>query len=237
MSNGLFEIIIIALIAAVLIWRLRSILGRHSEDDAPRHGPYTQQNSRTAAPGTNGNVIQMPSTSKPMPSRAEQEEPIDFARYVAPGSSAQQGLMDLHAADRSFHPASFIAGAKSAYEMIVTAFASGDRSTLKPLLSDTVYSQFEAAITDREQKNLTIDSEFIGVDKTEILDAGVTDRIAKVTIKFLSDLVTTTKNDEGRVVEGDPTKIKRVTDIWTFARDVGSSDPNWKLVGTSAATS
>ena len=70
MSNGLFEIIIIALIAAVLIWRLRSILGRHSEDDAPRHGPYTQQNSHSAAPGANGNVIQMPSTLKPAPATA-----------------------------------------------------------------------------------------------------------------------------------------------------------------------
>ena len=144
--------------------------------------------------------------------------------------------MDLHAADHAFHPASFIAGAKSAYEMIVTAFAAGDRTALKPLLSDTVYSQFESAISDREQKNLTLESEFIGVDKTEILEANVTDKIAKVTIKFLSDLVTSTKNADGKVVEGDPTKIKRVIDVWTFARDIRSSDPNWKLVGTSAAT-
>jgi len=236
--NGLIEIILLALIAGFLIWRLRSILGRRTEDEGSQRGPYSHQKSQSARSRTsaNGNVIPIPSSAKASDVRHEQEEPIDFSKFAPAGSAVHNGLIDLSRADGSFHPAEFIAGAKSAYEIIVMAFANGDRQTLKSLLADPVYKRFEHAIEQREKQNLTVESEFIGVERADFLDVSLKDRVAKITIKFISDLVSITRNEDGNVVEGDPTKIKRVTDVWTFSRDVGSSDPNWKLVGTAAAT-
>lgn len=232
------DIILLALIAGFLIWRLRSVLGRRTEDEGSQNPPFTNRNSQERGTRTNrnGNVIPLPASSNGNDLRTKQEEPIDFSQYAPKGSTVQKALYELHRSDRNFHPAAFLTGAKSAYELIVTSFAAGDRSALKPLLSEGVYNSFDNAISDRESKQLTVESEFIGVDKTEILDASISDQIAKITVKFISDLVSTTKNVEGDIVEGDPTKIKRVTDIWTFARDTSSQDPNWKLVGTSAAS-
>src|SRR5262249_55876581 len=150
------------------------------------------------------------------------------------GSSLSDALKAVVAADKTFDPDQFLAGARAAYEMILTAFAEGDRRALRQLLSREVYDGFVAAISDREKKEQTIDFTFVGIDKAEITDAALKGGTAQITVRFLSHLISATKDKAGAVVEGDPTHVADVTDLWTFARDTTSRDPNWKLVATES---
>jgi len=115
------------------------------------------------------------------------------------------------------------------------AFAQGDEETLKNLLGDDVFDGFSRAISEREERGEKHESNLVGIDKADIIEAEVKNRIAYVTVKFVSDLVSVTRDSDGEVVEGDPKKVREVTDIWTFARDTTSRNPNWKLVATEAA--
>jgi predicted lipid-binding transport protein (Tim44 family) len=119
-----------------------------------------------------------------------------------------------------------------AYEMIVTAFAQGDRKMLKPLLSRDVYDGFSEAIAEREKANETLETQIVGIDKAEIIAANVQGRRASITIKFLSQMITVRRNSEGQVIEGNERGIQDITDVWTFDRDVTARDPNWRLVAT-----
>jgi predicted lipid-binding transport protein (Tim44 family) len=119
--------------------------------------------------------------------------------------------------------------------MIVMGFANGDDATLKQLLGSDVYDGFERAIRERESRGEKVESSLVGIDKADIIEAEVKNRTAYVTVKFVSELISVTRDAEGEVVEGDPKKVREVTDIWTFAREVGSKNPNWKLVATEAA--
>jgi predicted lipid-binding transport protein (Tim44 family) len=145
-----------------------------------------------------------------------------------------EGLAALAAADRSFNASQFLNGARTAYEMIVTAFADGDRKSLKQLLSAEVYDGFVQAISGREARGEKIEFKFVGIDKAEITAATVKGTTAQVTVRFLSKLVSATHDKDGKVIDGDPTHVGDVTDIWTFAREVASRDPNWKLVATES---
>ena len=131
-------------------------------------------------------------------------------------------------------PNAFLDGAKAAYEMIVTAFAEGDRKALKNLLSREVYDGFVSAIAQREGRGETIEFRFVGIDKAEITDASLKNGTEQVTVKFHSKLISATHDKTGTVIDGDPVHVGDVTDIWTFARDVSSRDPNWKLVATES---
>jgi predicted lipid-binding transport protein (Tim44 family) len=154
--------------------------------------------------------------------------------YAEEGSSLAEGIERIAAADREFTPASFLSGAKLAYEMVVTAFAQGDKPTLKNLLSREVYDGFAGAIDNREKAGEKLDSRFVGIDKADLVSAELTGRRALVTVKFVSELISATTNRAGDVIEGDPKQIREITDVWTFERDVGSRDPNWKLVATES---
>ena len=134
--------------------------------------------------------------------------------------------------DSSFDPKHFLSGAKGAYEMIVMAFAQGDRRTLKDLLSAEVFESFDGAIRDREQRGERIDRKFVGIEKAEIVSADARGRVASLTVRFISQMISVTRDKAGAVVDGNAEAITDVTDVWTFSRDMGSRDPNWKLVGT-----
>jgi predicted lipid-binding transport protein (Tim44 family) len=118
--------------------------------------------------------------------------------------------------------------------MIVTAFATGDRKSLKNLLSREVYDGFETAIRDRESKGETIENKFVSLDNADIIGAELRGNTAQVTVQFVSQLISATRDKAGNVIDGSPDKVTEVTDVWTFARDVSSRDPNWKLVATEA---
>ena len=128
----------------------------------------------------------------------------------------------------------FLTGGRAAYEMIVTAYAQGDRRNLKNLLSKEVYDGFEHAIKEREGRGEKAETRFVSIDKADITGADVRGKTAQVTVRFVSQLVSVTRDRDGNVIDGNPDKVTDVTDVWTFARDLSSRDPNWKLVATEA---
>ncbi|MFN0193189.1 MAG: Tim44/TimA family putative adaptor protein, partial [Aestuariivirga sp.] len=137
-------------------------------------------------------------------------------------------------ADRNFNTKVFVDGAKMAYEMIVEAFAQGDKAALKPLLSREVMEGFASDIDERVRKGLRMDTKFVGIDNAEVSAADLQSRRASITMRFISQMITATLDKDGAVVDGDAKEIREVIDIWTFERDVNSRDPNWKLVATDA---
>ena len=134
----------------------------------------------------------------------------------------------------SFDAKHFITGARAAYEMIVTAFAEGDRRQLRNLLSREVYDGFDAAIGEREGRGETAETRFVSIDGSTITAAELRTRTAQITMRFVSKLVSATRDRYGAVIDGNAEKVTDVTDVWTFARDVSSRDPNWKVVATEA---
>jgi predicted lipid-binding transport protein (Tim44 family) len=147
-----------------------------------------------------------------------------------------QGLLDIYRLDPAFEPQAFMKGSQQAYEMIVTAFAEGNRKTLKDLLSRDVYEGFVAEIASREKRGELIDQSFVGINKADVVEAEVRGGVANVTVRFVSQLISATRDRAGIVTSGDPQKIKDVTDVWTFSRDVSSprarANLNWRLIGT-----
>jgi predicted lipid-binding transport protein (Tim44 family) len=117
--------------------------------------------------------------------------------------------------------------------MIVTAFAQGDRKTLKNLLDKDVYDGFEKAIADREAAGRKIDFTFVGLPKIEIAEAEIDRRDARIAIRFNAEVVQATKDKDGTIVDGDAEKVQTIADEWTFARSPKSRDPNWRLVATN----
>ena len=150
-------------------------------------------------------------------------------------SPLARSLTQLMRADPGFDPGHFLDGAKTAYEMIVMNFAEGDEASLKQLLSDEVFEGFESAIRERETRGEKVEFNLVGINKADIIEFDVKNRTAYVTVKFVSELISVTRDAEGGVVEGDPKKVREVTDIWTFARDITAKNPNWKLVATESA--
>jgi predicted lipid-binding transport protein (Tim44 family) len=118
--------------------------------------------------------------------------------------------------------------------MIVTAYAAGDRRQLKNLLGREVYDGFESAIKERETRGEKVETRFVSIDHADLVGAEMRGKTAQVTVKFQSQLVSVTRDKSDNVIDGNPDKVTDVTDIWTFARDISSRDPNWKLVATEA---
>jgi predicted lipid-binding transport protein (Tim44 family) len=227
--------IIYATIAVVIFVKLRSVLGQRTGRERPPYDPYSARD--TVRPSTNDNVVALPArAAEPVPKPADAAVPAAdrWSGIAEPGSAVATGLDSIAREDKSFDGKHFIAGARAAYEMIVTAFAEGDRRSLKNLLSRDVYDGFEAAIREREAKGETAESRFVSIDKSDITDAELRGRTAQITIRFVSQLVSITRDRDGAVIEGNPEKVTDVTDVWTFARDLSSRDPNWKLVATEA---
>lgn len=241
MDGNIFTLIFLVL-AVVIILKLRNVLGRRSgDDDARVERLKAEQRAREAQrQAAQDKVVALPRRERPdavpAPVQATATEDLEAkVRSFAGGDAVlAEALAAIYRADRSFDPESFMKGARAAYEMIVTAFAEGNRKTLKPLLSREVFDGFQAVIADRESRGEQIEHGFVGITKSDVIEAELKRNMAHVTVKFVSDLISATRDKSGNVLAGDPNKIKEVIDIWTFARDVNSRDPNWKLVATQA---
>lgn len=218
------DIIILGALAAFIIWRLWGALGRREGHENPTEG-YGGRGAPASHRTGNDNVVKMPGAR-------DHAEPADISAIAPEGSELAQGLTEVQLADRRFDPVTFLSGARQAYEMIVTAFAAGDRGELRPLLSDDVFDDFDRAIRAREAEGKTVEMTFVGLDEAEISAAVMRGRMAEVTVKFVSEIISLTKNEDGIVIDGDPTTQRKVTDVWTFARDTSSADPNWLLMAT-----
>jgi predicted lipid-binding transport protein (Tim44 family) len=228
--------IIFALLAAFVVWKLRSVLGTRSGTEKPPRNPFATGapgGFETRRPERATQAIPLPGAAESPVAAASKDE--NWKPYAEPESSAWRGLDGIAAADPSFAIQPFAAGAKSAYEMIIVAFAEGNREVLRKLLAPDVYEGFAAALDERERRGHKLSTTFVSIDEVAVDDAVLQGRTAKIKIHFTSQMTTVTRDSNGTVVEGDPEKVVKVDDIWTFARDIRSSDPNWKLSATESA--
>ena len=232
-------------LAVVIFLKLRSVLGRRTGHEQGRLERYKaqQEASQRAKVPAQDKVVTLPRRGereelepRPVEQPAVRTDVEERVKGLAAGNTGlAKGLVDIVRADLSFDPDQFLKGASAAYEIIVTAFAEGNRKTLKDLLSRDVYDGFSGAITDRESRNEQIDQSFVGIKSADIVEAELKNGMAQLTIKFVSELISATRDKAGEVIAGDPKRIKEVTDIWTFAREVASRNPNWRLIATQAA--
>ncbi len=226
----IYTIIFLAL-AVFIFLRLRNVLGQRTGDERP---PF--DNRRDALQTTKDNVITMPGKVNEAPPPLVPDVPAAerWKEFTQPGTALDRGLTAVSEQDPSFEPRHFLSGARSAYEMIVLAFANGDRRALRDLLSTEVFDSFDTVIKERERLNQRTETRFVSIDKADLVEADVRDRNEILTVRFVSQMISVTRDSNGAVVDGNPDKVIDITDVWTFAREVGSRDPNWKLVGTGA---
>lgn len=218
MSEGFsLDIIIVAMVALFIILHLRRVLGRRTGNERP---PPETMARRDQAP--DDNVIQLSE-------HGDEEAKLDPALANEPFSAGLQAISD---ADRKFDPPEFLAGARAAYEMVVTAFVAGDAKALRPLVSKDVYDNFVGAIEDRESRQHVLERTLVGIKAADFVEARLISGVAEITVKFVSDVLSVTRDAAGEVVDGDPKDMRAITDIWTFSRDARSSDPNWTLIET-----
>lgn len=211
------EIIFFAMVAVFIILRLRSVLGRRTGHERPAakpfaHGRAQQQQNR------DDNVVTLPERER---RQDEREEP-----------AAAGGAREVGKIDPTFDAAGFLSGARTAYDMVLSSFASGDTDTLRALLDEDVYTNFQRAIAERERASQTLETTLVAIKSADIVESRAVGRMAEVTVKFVSEIVNVTRDSDGKVVSGDPRRVQDITDFWTFARDTRSSDPNWKLIAT-----
>lgn len=228
--------ILVTIVITIFIFlRLRSVLGKRTGHQPPPDLRDAQR--RREANGDGGdNVVTLPRRPGGPEVQTRPATKVDTAidAMAAAGTKLNRSLKDIAAADPSFDPQTFLDGARMAYEMIVTAFADGDRKSLRNLLSREVYEGFSAAIADRESRGEQIRSTFVGVDSAKIVGAEMMRNDSHVTVRFVSQIISATYDQTGKVIDGDAEQVAEVTDVWTFSRDVRSRDPNWKLVATES---
>ncbi|HUC64150.1 MAG TPA: Tim44/TimA family putative adaptor protein [Stellaceae bacterium] len=214
------DIIVFAVIAGLLVLRLRSVLGRRTGTEQRRE-PFQPPAGETPAE----KVVALPPRGRVTSPATPPEAPAPLAL----------GLGQLRDADRSFDEKRFLTGARAAFEIIVNAFAKGDTAALQPLLSPDVFASFANAIRTRQAQHETLTTNLLSIKTIEIAEAGLDGDTAHVTVRFVSDQTHVTRAADGSVVEGNPDQVEEKTDLWTFARPVRSRDPNWTLVATHSS--
>jgi predicted lipid-binding transport protein (Tim44 family) len=235
MGNGFqfLDIILFAAIAAFFVLRLRGVLGKRTGHEKRNLDPFAK---RDKAEGEEEKVIPLPDRSRAAKAEeAEEEAPEVAARTVeaeAPETPLAAGLAQIKLVDDAFEETEFLGGARTAFEWVINAFAQGDTKTLRPLLSNDVYGDFAGAIEERERAGQTLETTLVGITEAAVIEAELQGRTTFVTVKFVSEQVNVVRDAEGEVVEGDPNHVTKITDIWTFARNTRSRDPDWTLVAT-----
>ena len=223
MGGDYVDVIIFAAIAAFLVFRLISVLGKRTGQEGSRD-PFGI--ARSADITDREENPENPGAASGLDARVDN---------VGISTPLESGLEKIKIADRQFDVAEFQTGARNAFEMIITAFALGDTGTLKSLLSEAVFANFDHAITDRKRAGETQETTLVGIDSVEVIEACLLNSTAQVTVKFVSKQVSVRRDQSGVVIDGDPEAVNQVTDIWTFARDVRGKDPNWLLVETRSS--
>ncbi|MES0157946.1 Tim44/TimA family putative adaptor protein [Mesorhizobium sp. M0018] len=226
-----FGTIFFLIAAVVIFFQLRNVLGRRTGNERPPFDPYTaaRKNDKDAAQKPE-NVVSLP--RKRLAGEPAADAYVAIDAFAKPDTDLNRGLLAIKDYAQTFYRKTCGAGAKMSYEICVMAYADGDRKTLKNLLSREVYDGFVAAIGDREAKAEKIQSSFVGIDKADIVSAEMKGSEAHITLRIVSELISATRDKAGAVIDGDPETVAEVKDVWTFARDARSRDPNWKLVAT-----
>jgi len=232
-------LVLFALAAVFIGLRLRSVLGRRTGNERPPQqfgpmgGPSTNgpANRPTGGP-MNGGPLNGGTVTPLRPGSGNLAPTIIEGRAVPVPAAAPPGLAGIQALDPSITADAFVAGARGAFAMILDAFTRGDETLLRPLLSDEVFENFGRVIRNRRDAGETCDNRLVEVVSAEIVEAGMVGRDAQITVRFTSHQIIVVKDAQGAVIEGDPDKMVQLTDVWTFARDPRSRDPNWILVAT-----
>lgn len=222
------DILIFAVIAAVLIYRLNAALGTRHGDERPRPNPF----ATSEKPRPPQAPVVLKAVAKQLPNAAEIEQLIDPAANV--DGRIETGLAEIAAVDTGFNASQFMAGAKYAFEMIVTSYAKGDRTALKPLLSQKLYADFDHGIAEREILGHVSSTEIHRITAVRIIEAHLGGTMAYITVDYNVEQTTATRDNTGAVIDGSPDAVTTVENIWTFTRDTRSSDPNWILIETRA---
>jgi predicted lipid-binding transport protein (Tim44 family) len=217
MGDGfqVLDILLFAAIAGFLVLRLRSVLGRRTGLEQ-RRDPFTP-------PARPTQVI-----PPPRPANGN-------GAAAAAASAAPTGTAAIRAADPSFNDAAFLNGARGAFQIVVNAYAAGDKSALQPLLSKEVFEPFAHAIDARVAAKEKLQTTLLSLKSAEITEASVEGANALVTVKFVSDQINVTRGPDGTVADGDPDKVVEHSDFWTFARAIRAQDPNWTLIATQSS--
>ena len=218
MDDAVIQLLVLAAIALFLVVRLKNVLGTRTGFEKP--------------PGIDG---------PPRPDTVRRDFEVieggpdrDITDHVDDGTDAAKALAAMKLSEPEFSVTEFVGGARQAYEMILMAFENGDLAPVQPFLAEEVYDAFLAVVADREDKGLKVEANFIGVRETSLQDATydrATDE-AEITLRFVGELTSVVRDGDGQIVEGNPNEIRKQRDVWTFARIMGSDDPNWKLVAT-----
>ena len=220
--------VIFALLAVFVVWKLKSVLG--TRVDIERRPPPS---SPAPNPAGEGNVVRLPTAgqrqAEPAPEPAAQR-----LELYAKTDKGRQGLSAVIAADPSFDAGRFIAGARMAYEMIIGAFAAGDRATLGNLLSPEVLASFSAVIDQREAAGEQASTKLVSIDSLEVVDGAVRDGAAQVSLRIAAKMINAVRNQAGEVVSGDASTVVSTDDLWTFSRQIDSRDPTWRLIATES---
>jgi predicted lipid-binding transport protein (Tim44 family) len=226
MNNGFqfLDIILFAMIAAFLILRLRSVLGRHKDSGEQKRENRPESFSvERSNDNVDSNVFSLPRAKSGKDSPEEK---------ISTGTALESGIYKIKNVANDFDPTEFLNGAQAAFEMIIQAFAKGDSEKLETLLNSEVYDNFLKAIRSREAEKQTLENTLIRIVSCEIIEASMIDSVANITVKIVSEQINVTRSQHGDVVNGDPESVSAVTDIWTFARDTDLQNPNWMLIAT-----
>lgn len=224
------DLIVYALVAAGLVFWLRTILGTRHGDERQRDNPFTASSLDRAPDAANplvGEAAAMTSEERVQKLAGEAASKISIEN-----KGAESGLIDIARADREFDIDFFMDGAQEAFALIVESFAAGDRDTLKSLLGASVYNAFESAITEREKRGEKQDTQIRAIRKAEAIEARVSGRTAYITVRFTAEEVSVTRDAAGEIVDGHPERVSAMRDVWIFSRDLKSRDPRWLVVET-----
>jgi len=216
MSSAIIQLLVLAGIAIFLILRLKNVLGtREGSEKTPVPAP-SSSDARTKFEVIEGGPDE------------------DILDHADEGSAQALALAEMKGAEPSFNVTEFLGGARGAYEMILMAFENGELDQIKPFLSDEVNETFAEVVKTREDQGLSIDATFIGIRELALADAAFNKKTGEgeVSVRFVGELTSVVRNSDGEIIEGNPKEIKRQKDIWTFARKMGTDDPNWLLVAT-----
>lgn len=215
----MMEILFFAALTGYMIFRLWSVLGKRTGFEAPPP-PKTPENN-------GDNVIALPVRSKRQQQSVEEKpSPSEL------NPSIEEALKKIQAVDPAFSLDHFLKGAVTAFEMIVEAYATGDKNTLKPLLNPSVFKSFVGALQDREEAGQTVETKIVDLKDPEIISIDIKGKREQITLKFISEQIIITKDAEGKILDNPAHLTLTMNDIWTFSRLIGSKDPNWVLVAT-----
>ena len=211
--------IIFALLAIFVVWKLRSVLGERNGNE-----PEAPENFTDFANPPASNVLRLPEPGKTADNDA------GWADFADPGSKVWSGLDAIRAADPRFDPRAFLEGAAKAHEIVLQAYAARDTKTLKNLLGPDVFANFSQALAGMEQRGEKVETTLVAQDKSTIENAEVDGAITRITVRFRVKMITFTRDSSGAIIDGNAEQVADVQDVWTFARETRSRDPNWKLV-------